>query len=457
MISTCHLVLVCLVSLPVPVQHTVAPGLDSGLGLPPFVWLLLTILTCLALFFKFQRIWSLRNLDLLLLFTLAPGLIVLASHRNAHEWWAFVWLFLGTAVWLARCLLDLGLARRPLLEPNLNVGGLAFFYAGLLSLILIETMIIPEQSGTERNPGDPHARSRTDDQAEPEANADSGQLVTSVITRAIRSAPTLYLKRTAAALGHLGICLGLVLIGWKHYERITIGLAMAVAYQILPYTRIALVDSGQLVPAALLVLAVFEYRRPGVAGGLIGMAAGWMPAAIGLIPLWTGFYWRRGSARFLVSTLAVLGSGRALALAVPEFGFWARDLGARTLGEAGLLPGSEEPAAESFWTGVDPAYRLPVLVLYLAFVVASVWPMGKNLGQLIAMSAALLLGSQFWYLDDGGALIVLYLPMVLLLIFRPNLSAKFPDPIVQTTRKKWLPPVRPRKPRTRSLKPLNRP
>ena len=414
MISTCHLVLVCLVSLPVPVQHTVAPGLDSGLGLPPFVWLLLTILTCLALFFKFQRIWSLRNLDLLLLFTLAPGLIVLASHRNAHEWWAFVWLFLGTAVWLARCLLDLGLARRPLLEPNLNVGGLAFFYAGLLSLILIETMIIPEQSGTERNPGDPHARSRTDDQAEPEANADSGQLVTSVITRAIRSAPTLYLKRTAAALGHLGICLGLVLIGWKHYERITIGLAMAVAYQILPYTRIALVDSGQLVPAALLVLAVFEYRRPGVAGGLIGMAAGWMPAAIGLIPLWTGFYWRRGSARFLVST-------------------------------------------ESFWTGVDPAYRLPVLVLYLAFVVASVWPMGKNLGQLIAMSAALLLGSQFWYLDDGGALIVLYLPMVLLLIFRPNLSAKFPDPIVQTTRKKWLPPVRPRKPRTRSLKPLNRP
>ena len=141
-----------------------------------------------------------------------------------------------------------------------------------------------------------------------------------------------------------------------------------------------------------------------------------------------------------------------MALAIPEFGFWARDLGARSLGEAGLLPGSEEPAAESFWTGVDPAYRLPVLVLYLAFVVVAVWPMGKNLGQLIAMSAALLLGSQFWYLDDGGALIVLYLPMILLLVFRPNLAAKFPDPVAQTIRKKWLPPVRARNPRRPRLR-----
>jgi len=432
----------------------IIPGLDSGLGLPPFVWFLLTFLTCFALFFKFQRIWSLRNLDLLMLFNLAPGLILLASHRNAHEWWAFVWLFLATAVWLVRCLVDLGLRRRPLLEPNLNVGGLAFFYTGLVSLILIETMIVPEQSGTERNPGDPHARSRFEEQVEPGSGTeeDSGRLVSRVITQAIRIAPTPYLKRSAAAIGHLGICLGLVLIGWKHYERITIGLAMAVAYQILPYSRIALVDSGQLVPAALLVLAVFEYRRPAVAGSLIGLAAGWMPAVIGLVPLWTGFYWQRGSARFLAATLAVLGCGRALALAIPEFGFWARDLGARSLGEAGLLPGSEEPAAESFWNGVDPAYRLPVLVLYVAFVVVAVWPMGKNLGQLIAMSAALLLGSQFWYLDDGGALIVLYLPMILLLVFRPNLAAKFPDAVPQTIRKKWLPPVRARKPRPPKLR-----
>jgi hypothetical protein len=203
---------------------------------------------------------------------------------------------------------------------------------------------------------------------------------------------------------------------------------MAVCYLILPYTRIALVDSGQLVPAALLVLAVLQYRRPWPAGGLVGLAAAWNPAAIGLIPLWAGFYWHRGASRFLVCSVGILGTGRLLALAAPEFGRWARGLGARTLAEAGLLPTSGDPAAESFWTAVDPAYRLPVLVLYLALVLtAAFWPAGKNLGQLIAMSAALLLGSQFWYLDRGGTLIVLFLPMILLLAFRPNLATKFPE------------------------------
>ena len=34
--------------------------------------------------------------------------------RASQPWIAFVWLFLGSALWLARCLIDLGLARRPL-------------------------------------------------------------------------------------------------------------------------------------------------------------------------------------------------------------------------------------------------------------------------------------------------------------------------------------------------------
>ena len=418
-----------------------APGLDSGLGLPPGVWLILTVLTCLALCFKFQRFWSIRNLDLLLLFTLAPGLVQLAAHRDERAWWPFVWLFLGTAVWLVRCLLDLGLTRRPLLEPNLNIGGLAFFFTGLLSLVLIEVMIVPERSGAGRNPGDPHAHSRAADAAQPQPEGSQSGPVGRVVERAIRSAPIPYLKRGAAALGHLGICLGLVFIGWRHYERAIIGLAMGLAYLILPYTRIALVDSGQLVPAALLVLAVHQYQKPARAGVLMGVAAAWMPAVIGLIPLWGGFYWRRGATHFLASAIAVLGSGRLLALAVPAFGLWARGLGARTLAEAGLLYNSENPAAESFWTGVDPAYRLPVLVLYLALVlIAAFWPAGKNLGQLVALSAALLLGSQFWYLDEGGTLIVLYLPMILLLVFRPNLASKLPDPHPRSGARKWTRP-----------------
>ena len=52
-------------------------------------------------------------------------------------------------------------------------------------------------------------------------------------------------------------------------------------------------------------------------------------------------------------------------------------------------------------------YRLPVLIGYLALVVlTTIWPLEKNLGELIALSAALLVASQFWYLHRGGTLVV---------------------------------------------------
>jgi hypothetical protein len=69
-----------------------------------------------------------------------------------------------------------------------------------------------------------------------------------------------------------------------------------------------------------------------------------------------------------------------------------------------------------------------VLIAYLALVVITTfWPADKNLGELIALSAALLVASQFWFLDEGGTLVLLYLPLVLLMMFRPNLSAKRPS------------------------------
>ena len=93
----------------------------------------------------------------------------------------------------------------------------------------------------------------------------------------------------------------------------------------------------------------------------------------------------------------------------------------------GLLPGVEARRPGSFWSGIDASYRLPVLIAYLALViVTTLWPAEKNLGELIALSAASLVASQFWYLDEGGTLVLLYLPLVLLMMFRPNLTAKRP-------------------------------
>ena len=394
-------------------------ALVGGLGLPPEVWMFLTILSCLFLFFKFGRFWSVRNLDLLLLFAQTPGMVRLVGRGEAQSWSAFVLLFAGTGVWLVRCLVDLGFSRRPLLEPNLNSDGLACFVLGLLGLVLVETAIFDETPHSPRNPGDPHAQEAM--------NAAPPTLGTTLKSPPGEVAQNL--RRLLAATGHLGIVFGLFTLGSKRYARPAIGLAMALCFLILPYSRIALLDSGQLVPAALIALAMANFRRPAVVGGLLGFSAAWMPPVLFLLPLWCGFYWGRGARRFLLVSIAFVAGAAILTWFMPQATSLARGLGARGFSEAGLYPASETPRAGSFWTQVEPAYRLPVFVLYAVCVgVAAIWPTNKNFGQLLALSAATLLGSQFWYLDEGGTLVVLYLPLIIALVFRPNLSTMRPDP-----------------------------
>ncbi len=57
-------------------------SLVSDLGLEPEVWLFLSLLGCVTLFFKFSRIWSIRNLDLLLLFVLVPGMMLIVGDQT---------------------------------------------------------------------------------------------------------------------------------------------------------------------------------------------------------------------------------------------------------------------------------------------------------------------------------------------------------------------------------------
>ena len=55
----------------------VSGPLVADLGIGPTAWLFLSLLMCLTLFFKFGRFWSIRNLDLLLIFALTPGMMML--------------------------------------------------------------------------------------------------------------------------------------------------------------------------------------------------------------------------------------------------------------------------------------------------------------------------------------------------------------------------------------------
>ncbi len=397
----------------------------SDLGIGPEVWLFGTMLLSVTLFFKFSRFWSVRNLDLVLIFALAPGMMMLVGNPTSPGWGAYAWLFVGSMLWMVRCLLDLGLARRPLLEPNLNFPGLACLAIGVIGLFIAETISLPIEGGINRNPADTKANSAPE--VPPHEEVVDRVLHSSPLATGIRSdeKPGVILRRVLACIGHLALVAGLIAVGWRHFERPIAGVAMATCYLLLPYSRFALVDSGQLIPAALIVAALVFYTKPALAGALIGLAAGWMPACLGLIPLWGGFYRRRGIWRFLGVGFAIAATCGLLGFAVPDLAAWARVLGARSLGEAGLVPQVEAPMGGSFWSGIDPIYRLPVLIAYLALVIATtLLPAQKNLGELIALSATLLVASQFWYLDAGGTLVLLYLPLVILMMFRPNLIGK---------------------------------
>ena len=77
----------------------------------------------LAIFFKFNRVWSVRNFDLISIIFLTPGLLLIAS-GNSHT--GYAWLFCVQGILVIRLLLDTIMVRRPLLEPNLSWEGLSF-------------------------------------------------------------------------------------------------------------------------------------------------------------------------------------------------------------------------------------------------------------------------------------------------------------------------------------------
>ena len=379
-------------------------SLVADLGIGPEIWLFLSLLCCVTLFFKFSRIWSVRNLDLLLLFALAPGMMGLVGNHEAQPWSAFVWLFLGSALWLVRCLVDLGLPRRPLLEPNLNAAGLACLSIGVLGLLAArDGQPAPLRRGRPQPGRAAEARSNRRPRSRPTPTRPVKQMLEiAPLPGTLRPKPLHeILARVLASLAHLGLVAGLIAVGWRHFERPIAGLAVATCYLLLPYTRMALVDSGQLVPAALVVGGA-RGLQPAGGRGRLDRAGGRLDAGV------------PGPGRPLGRVLpgprgrAVRGGrpgGRGHGRRPGQGRAGPRRLGPRAGGpEPGrggppvLARESRSPIPVRFWAGIDASYRLPVLIAYLALVlVTTFWPAEKNLGELIALSAALLVASQFWY------------------------------------------------------------
>lgn len=454
----------------------------------PTTWAYLSSLLSLALFFKFNRVLSVRNLDLVLLILLAPGLLCIKyglDHQQMGEGVArieslgYIWLFAVNGLLLLRMLLDTSMVRRPLLEPNLTAGGLTFLTAALLLFLAANVLTgTPEQadlyavrraehlakreaSNLERDSLDTHGpgfpmvfqfphivtqrifAKRAGDVAVPAAvgasatsEADPNDPAPSLEASQFTWGEVATAKVTAI-LCQAMIVLGIFLVASWHYANPTAGIAASTLYLMLPYTAMWTGSTTHALPGALLVWAVLFYRRPYVAGLLIGLACGTLYYPVFLLPLWIAFYWRSGAVRFVCGALSVLPVLlAALALTSTDLPMFVAHV-QQTFGVR--LPRMEQ--VDGLWRYWSPEYRLPILAFHVGLSLSFVlWPAQKNLATLLSASAALMLGAQFWHAHSGGLALGWYLPALLLTVFRPNLEDRVaPDVVlpIRTWRVPW--------------------
>lgn len=418
-------------------------------------WAYLASLLVIALYFKFNRVWSVRNGDLIGLISLAPPLLMVlygVEHPGTDgaariEYAGYIWLFVVSGLFMLRLLLDAFMVRRPLLEPNLTVGGLTFLGISLIVFLMANVITgTPDQADVAGSQTAGNIRDASGGNIDslkthgpgfplifflPHISTQSllgqegqkGTILPSTESQSAEIVPfvDVVTVRVMAILSQLGIVLGLVFVGLRHFDNMKTGIAAATLYLLLPYTAMWTGHVTHALPGALLVWAVVLYRRPLAAGAMIGLAFGTIYYPVFLLPLWLSFYWQRGLVKFIVGATVMI-AVLILALALmshdtPEFlGGLRQMFGLR-------IPFMEQDQLSGAWQFWKPVYRIPILVAHVGLCLSmALWPAQKNLGVLISYSAAVMLGTQFWHAHSGGLALAWYLPLLLLTIFRPNLE-----------------------------------
>ncbi len=450
----------------------------------PTTWVYLSSLLMIGIYFKFSRLWSVRNLDLLCLIMLSPGLLLVLNGQAAKESWqansqtievsensdsgtdaeaseatpktpvstpfelsptriqhmGFVCLFFAGGILLVRLLIDPAMVRRPLLEPNLSIGGMTFLGVSLFVFLMANVLtgkVTPDDLAGSRQ-AELLQAGRSLGMAEDQGlnrygpgypllfllpKISTGELLADQSLPEWENLEIIYMAtaRSMAILSHLAIVMGIVLIGHRHFNNLHTGIATATLYLMLPYTAQMTGRVSHVLPAALLTWAVLSYRQPLFSGMLMGLVTGVIYYPIFLLPLWISFYWHRGLGRFL------LGVSSTTMVLVGVLAFTATDF-SQFMGDLKQMFGWRLPVLEDvqgFWMPEfnDSVFRIPVLAGFLVMSVGfCFWPPQKNLGTLMSCSAAVMLGTQFWHAHGGGLFVAWYLPLLLLTVFRPNLE-----------------------------------
>jgi hypothetical protein len=413
-------------------------------------WLYLSFFLIVAIYFRFNRIFALRNGDLLTLLAISPGILLVKSGSAS----GYVWLFIVCGAWTLRLMFDGYFTRRPRLEQNLNMPGLTFLCAVAFVFLSIHAWVSDEVPASTVRTVEAADRLLKREQAPAKAahdhdaisdDAKPGPAAAVLTAPFVKVGPTLagaiggeskhadspvvnavFAARTASIIAHLLVIVALVCIGRWHFGDQQIGMAMAALYMLLPCTSYDVGKLNHVLPSAFILWAIASYRRPMLAGGLMALACGSLYFPVFLLPLWFLFYDWRGAVRFAagLAVVAVVLVGSLILTSADTTSFWTQMIGAAVDWPALSL---SDNLSGGFWQPEIRWYRIPVFVAFCAAtIVISIWPRQKTLENLIANSAAIIVGTQFWYPQQGGVYTLWYVPLLLVVIFRPTLSHLVP-------------------------------
>lgn len=407
-------------------------------------WFYLSFLLIVAVYFKFNRFWSVRNLDLALLLAISPGLLLVRAERSIAAV-GYGWLFAVSAAILVRVLVDGQFVRRPRLDQNMNAAGMMFLCGATFLFLTTKLLTDPPEATTvesirhgtdliEVDPLDKAADPETTPAAATPAGPGASLVVNSlaqlskvVTPRGARSStdPDVVAARFVAIFAHLAVIVGLALVGRHIFGDSDVGVAMATLYMLLPCTAFDVGKVNHVLPAAAMVWAIWAYRRPFVSGLLLGLACAMLFFPVFLLPLWIAFYARSGGWRFsaavVVTALVIVSS--LLFMSSDWQALLRQTLASFDWINTGFWSGRSQAG---FWKDHDEAYRIPVFVSYVVMLVAlTIWPRRKSLAQVMTHSAALVIGTEFWYPQQGGVYVLWYLPLLLLVVFRPHMTNHF--------------------------------
>jgi hypothetical protein len=365
--------------------------------------------------------------------------------------WSSIVLLVLSILMLIRLILDEGLTRRPRLEQNMNQAGLLFLCVPAFMILMAAALKGKPADSTIRAMDQARALlqrkevevdpSKTEEEqpAPTETLIAAGgtavaQLSGSLPKSADADSPQNEVVKTVIArllvvAAHTLVILGLLFIGKQHFASVQLGIAMSCLYLLLPCTAISVHQLSHVLPAACLVWAVASYRKPVVSGILLGFASGTLFFAVFLLPLWAVFYGRRGGVRFIVSVLGVFAVlVTALMMISDDASSLVNKLVTTANWTAYRLLDDSVPVDDSL---SQLFVRIPMAAIFFVMLTAmTVLPRPRNLENLLANSTCLVVAAQLWYPDDIGAYVLWYLPLFLLVIFRPRLDRFTPPEIV---------------------------